>query len=539
MTKSPVGGPQFGLRLEILLNIAVVVLATVAWIGLLFLQLGEQAMLRVERAKDTQAVIGFQQMLQSLYAGGPSGRLVPQSRPGDLQVLMQDFALAQELSEGIIFDSDLQWAAYFQAGDQDIVSQTDARQVRATLDRPGDLRVEQTNPDDFFFDTARGHIVIYAPLTIGPEQAGVLKAVFGLSEVRQSITRARGQLVQFLVLEAGILIVFLSFLLYRTVISPVSRLQEQTRKIAAGEFPPPIRLSSRNELSELGESLNEMTASLQEKDRRLVQQLAQMERLNRELTDRQQELVQSEKMAGVGRLSSALAHEIGNPLAAVISYAGLLESRLSDDPESADLVRRSQRELDRIDALIHGLLDYARASREIPMTIAVQDVLRRTADLLKDQNQLGETYLALDLFATEDRIRADPHGLQQIFVNLAINALDAMQRRGRLAFSTRSGKGETVAGLRGWQPPLKPDFLDRQWIQVDIRDSGPGIPAEAMDRLFEPFFTTKDVGKGTGLGLAVVERLVRGYHGHVRAYNHPDGGAVFSMLLPLMGNGRD
>jgi signal transduction histidine kinase len=294
------------------------------------------------------------------------------------------------------------------------------------------------------------------------------------------------------VADIAIMVLFGRYLLTRLVTRPVEALVAATDGVARGEFARRAPEAATRELDHLATSVNRMT------DR---------------LLDAQGALVRAEKLASVGRLAAGVAHEVGNPLAAIGNYVEVLR-RKGADPA---IVEALERETDRIDGIVRSLLDYARprADRHEPVDLA--RLAHAAVELLQRQGVLRDLALTVDVAADTPSVPGDRSALEQVLVNLLLNAADAAGAGGRV----RLVVSRDAAGA----------------AELVVADSGPGVPPEDAARIFDPFFTTKDPGRGTGLGLAIVARTVEDHGGRIRVERAAEGGAAFALTLPADGGG--
>jgi two-component system, NtrC family, sensor kinase len=318
-------------------------------------------------------------------------------------------------------------------------------------------------------------------------------------------------LAAFIALSAGIVSLAGYTLFRQRLFRPIRTLKEGTELIASGDFDHRVVLDAAQELMVLTEALNRMASSLADYRTQTQQQLRNLEEANLALERAQDDLVRSARLASVGRLAAGIAHEVGNPLSAVIGYLDLIR-QMSDDPAAArDLVDRTSKEVDRIHRTIRDLLGYARPGTGSPTNIDVQRVIEDAFATVRYQPGFREVDVVREF---EPRVRpvfVENDKLHQVLVNLMLNAADAMEGKGRLI-------------IRLFDVPDE--------VQLEIEDSGPGLSREVEKHLFEPFFTTKDPGRGTGLGLATSQVLVERMGGQLGARNVPGGGALFSVHLP-------
>jgi len=327
------------------------------------------------------------------------------------------------------------------------------------------------------------------------------------------------------VVDVGIFIVFGRYLVTRHVLLPVERLMRAADAVAEGDLAARAPDAETRDFATLGERLNRMT------DR---------------LLDAQSQLVRTEKLASVGRLAAGLAHEIGNPLGAIGTYLEVARRR-GVDPE---VTTGMARELERIDRIVRGLLDYARPRDEVVQSLDVAVVAEAAFELIRAQGAFKRCVPRLDTERDLPRVRGRAHALEQALVNLLLNAVDASPADGAVVLGVRRWAFEpgqvALAPRRATDPgdsafprpargdlPSVPDLpAGTPGALVFVADAGTGVPREDRARVFEPFYTTKAPGRGTGLGLAIVARTVFDMGGLVWVDEAREGGAVFKLFLP-------
>lgn len=352
-----------------------------------------------------------------------------------------------------------------------------------------------------------------------------------------------------LLLAAVVLFVVLgNYLIEGWVLRPLAEMVSSAKSIAAGDVERRVPEEGPEEIAALARALNQLTDQLLQNQDRLAENIRSLDETNQRLSQAYSDLLQAEKMASLGHLAAGVAHEIGNPLGAVLGYLGL-QKRRGGDPE---LLEGMEREVRRIDRIVRGLLDYARPAGTATERMDVNASVRRIIELLRGQGWLGGVDVDLDLEDDLPRITADPHRIDQVFINLLRNAESAMDGKGTLSVRTRFERyqpTQTVAVRRSDDPPgvnyshlrrararsarsmreLKPQT---EVVRVTVVDSGPGIAPDILSSIFDPFFTTKDPGEGTGLGLAIVAGTVAELGGRIEASSPEDGGAVFNIWIP-------
>ena len=316
----------------------------------------------------------------------------------------------------------------------------------------------------------------------------------------------------------GLVIVFaLTYWLTRTTIHPLEEMVAATKRISAGDLDVTVNVASRDEIGELAGSFNEMLANLKRVNRELQDSALTLEAKVRQRTEElvsvQAQMARSEKLASVGRLAAGVAHSINNPLGGILSLAMLaLEDMPPDHPLQGDLDTIVKQTL-RCREVVKGLLDFSRQS-EVRMTRTdIDPIVDGTLALIGRQvtfDNINVVRLRQDGLPP---VLIDPGQLQEVIVNIVINAADAMEEHGELTVETAEDRpaGEIV---------------------IHITDTGKGIAPEMMPFLFEPFFTTKTVGKGTGLGLAIAHGVVTRAGGRIDVSSRP-GETTFTVRLPI------
>jgi two-component system, NtrC family, sensor kinase len=348
---------------------------------------------------------------------------------------------------------------------------------------------------------------------------------------------------------------FGAVLLRRRLFHPLNGLVHSVEAIADGDLARRLPDAEAEELARLSAAVNRMAETLITDRRKLTENIRSLDETNRLLTEARDAMIRAEKLASVGRLGAGIAHEVGNPLSAVMAYLGLVGRQV--DGTVLEMVRAAEREAQRIDRIVRGLLDFARTHETVSQPTDVNDVVRSTLELVRTQGHFNSLDLDSDLGDGQPLIiNGDPHQLQQVLVNLLVNAADAVEdvSEPRITVLTRKRR---VLGAQPHTParrksdPPGIDYSHRRrlarmprWpvgdpesetdhvVEIIVVDNGPGLPPELIDNVFEPFVTTKEPGKGTGLGLALCARLIEDMGGLIHAGNTDDGGAAFRVILP-------
>ena len=314
------------------------------------------------------------------------------------------------------------------------------------------------------------------------------------------------------------------FLFRRRILAPVEALADGARDLGKGRLDTRLPAGAANELGAVAESFNEMAAALERYRRQSDARLAELREANADLTQAREDLIFAEKMATIGRMAAGVAHEVGNPLASVIGFVELLQADL-DGELAEDLLPRIRAELDRIHRIIRDLLAYSRpdgaSQAELSPVdptpeVLIGEVVRAAADLVTVQPRFARVEFTVDLPGDLPLALVPGDRLQQVLLNLFVNAAEAMSGRGQIRVRSVQDLEAAGEGL----------------VTISVEDDGPGIDPRAGSNIYEPFFTTKEVGDGTGLGLAVSMRLVEKMGGRLRHRRDSATGACFHLSLP-------
>jgi signal transduction histidine kinase len=318
--------------------------------------------------------------------------------------------------------------------------------------------------------------------------------------------------------------VFTYFALTRLIVRPVDDLVAAADRVASGARTLRAPRTGARELLDLGASVRAMAEKLIAEEAALLVKIDELTETTTRLTETQAQLVRSERLASVGRLAAGLAHEIGNPLAALIGMQDLLIDGELPYESQRDFLQRMRRETERIHVVVRDLLDFARPEGPASQGLATagaesaSDVSRVAQDVLSlvgAQRSYRELRIGREI-EPGTRVALAPPRLTQVLLNIVLNAAAA------LAGSGRAGGRITIRA--------RP--LDARSVRIDVEDDGPGVAAQIRDRLFEPFATTKEVGDGTGLGLAVCRGLVESAGGQIGLDPSYGSGARFYVVLP-------
>jgi two-component system NtrC family sensor kinase len=292
-----------------------------------------------------------------------------------------------------------------------------------------------------------------------------------------------------------------SYFIAQRILIPINQLVSASKEIAQGNLDARVKILTSDELQYLGDSFNAMALALKKRDEQL-----------KEFTT--QRIMESERLALIGQLSANVAHELNNPLQGIVTYSHLLleddESRTSTKVSIEKIVGQANRCRD----IIRGLLDFSRQRKPDKTLSDLNTVLNDCVSLLENQALFHNIQIKENLQKDLPMLICDPSQIERVFLNMIINAAEAMDGNGQLTLTTRHAQND-------------------EFIEVEITDTGHGIHPEDREKIFDPFFTTKDVGHGTGLGLAISYGIIKAHQGDISVVSELEKGTSFIIKLPL------
>lgn len=304
-----------------------------------------------------------------------------------------------------------------------------------------------------------------------------------------------------------------------TIIKPLQGMVQATQRIAQGELNHRVAVDWRDEIGQLAESFNRMTENLKLANENLIQWSKTLERRveerTRELKEMQDYLVQSEKLASLGKMAAGIAHEINNPLTSILINTHLLLEKLEKLDKKDEFYENLSliaEETSRCTQIVRGLLEFARESKPQKTQTDINDLIEKTVLLLENKASFQNIRIVKQLKPDLPLILVDRAKIQQVFWNFMINACEAMPHGGQLTITTDLSENKKA-------------------IEIRFIDTGVGIPPEHINKIFDPFFTTKP--SGTGLGLAICYGIIQQHNGAIEVKSEPGRGTVFTLYLPL------
>ncbi len=362
------------------------------------------------------------------------------------------------------------------------------------------------------------YITAYEPIkNISGKIIGILYV--GMLE-KPYLDAANRLMLTFTVL-AVLCVLFLLVILYFStarIIKPLEKMAVATQEIAKGDLSHKVEIDSKDEIGRLADSFNQMTEHLREANKELIEWGTTLEKKvderTKELVEIQGHLIQSEKLASLGKLAAGIAHEINNPLGGILIYSYLILEETPKDNPHYDNLKKIVKETTRCKDIVKGLLEFARPKEPEMSLTDINDVIERSLSIVERQVLFQNITIKKEYSRGLPRTIADGAQLQQVFINMIINAAEAMKGNGALTIKSSLEQ-------------------DKQYLAIEFTDTGHGIREEDKKRLFEPFFTTKEVGKGTGLGLAISYGIIQKHNGAIIVSSQVGKGTTFKVRLPV------
>jgi len=345
------------------------------------------------------------------------------------------------------------------------------------------------------------YIAAYEPIKnmkgkiIGVLYVGILEEKF-MDMRNRAITWFLG-----IMLAGMIMALVISSFLAKGVLQPIKRLLSASHQWAKGDLEFRVETTRKDEIAELTETFNLMASSLKERDDKLKEHTSQ-------------QIMKSERLATLGQLAAGVAHEINNPLGAVLMYTHLALEDLDEKDVLRENLEKAAVEASRCKDIVKGLLDFARQTEPKVEEADVNETIEQTLAVVENQALFQNVKITKVICPSLPKVMMDVGQMQQVFTNIVLNAAEAMEGEGGLTVATRMAP-------------------DNEYIEIEFADTGCGIPLENREKIFDPFFTTKEVGHGTGLGLAVSHGVITRHKGTIELKSELGKGTSFIIRLPL------
>jgi signal transduction histidine kinase len=373
-----------------------------------------------------------------------------------------------------------------------------------------------------FFWPGKSSLLVSRPVVFSNSEVGASTAELSLASLYQSLRNSQRAFFVYFLINLTLFVLLGFFRLYRSIVRPIDQLVATAAEFRDDEQFAFLSEERDSEFNRLSRSLNQMLSRIKRDRAKLEETVISLEEANRGLRRAQQEIIRAEKLASVGRLSAGIAHEIGNPMGIIAGYLELLKQPGLAEEQRNDFIRRAEGEAGRVNTIIRQLLDFARPPREERQCeVAVHAVIEEVRELCAIQPLLAGVAISVEAGAVNDRVEGNVDQFKQVFLNLIINAADAINsqtgrnRAGTIIIRTANIEAAGISSL-----------------SIDIIDNGPGFAEAELANIFDPFYTTKEPGKGTGLGLSICFTIVESLGGSINAATSPEGGALVSLILP-------
>jgi two-component system, NtrC family, sensor kinase len=344
---------------------------------------------------------------------------------------------------------------------------------------------------------------------------GVLDVELSLQPIDERIRRTEVRTFYTAMASAVALVALIAFIVNRFLSRPLKALMEVSRHVADEESDIPIRIPTDDEFGTVAQFCTQLAQDLKRARSSLTQWGCRFEEMvcerTRNLQETQHQLIQSEKLASLGKLSAGIAHEINNPLTGILNLSQLLQDQFPPESEVHQDLKLIVRETIRCRSIVRGLLDFARQTAPQKTDVDINSSILQVLHMVTNQESFQNIQVETELDPAVPGVLADPDQLRQVFFNIVVNASEAMEGNGHLKILTR------------WEP-------GRSHITVHCIDDGPGVPEGTLNRLFDPFFTTKEMG--TGLGLAISYGIVNAHRGTLEVKSKPGEGCEVIITLP-------
>jgi len=541
------------LRAEIIINISLLMLAAILLIGFTTSKVNEQNMIQEKIINGEGMIQDFQSIIDFMAGDKKDFSLTTAFSKREIQDFVRIYTKERGIYDLVIVDRGLKVVTSRRT---DLVDKNYLNDFMKNSILSGQINYEIEKSGGFLSPYYK-KLIVYSPLWVRGKIAGGIQMEIPIADVMMYLLKSQRMILISMILDAIVLIVFGSFLLSRVLVKPLKDLVRLTQKISEGDFSERIEVSSKNETGQLILSFNRMLERLKENQENLDNYLKSLELANKKLKQAQEELVRTEKLASVGRFAAGVAHEVGNPLGAILGYTSILEKNGIDREESKDYLKRIEKEIERINRIVRELLDFARPSKFEIHDVEINKVVEHTLSLISYQKIFKNIETRLELQPSLPMIKGDESQLSQVLINILLNAIDAMPEGGILGIKTEDLliEGATDDPSQQFHPrrrrgdPIesdysrlrKPDPLStvlaifskgERLVRIRISDTGGGIEKENLERIFDPFFTTKEPDKGTGLGLSISLRIVESMGGKIRVESEVGKGSAFEIYLP-------
>ena len=545
---------NINLRAEVIINISLLMLAAIFLIGFTTSRANEKNILQAKIRNCENMVLDFQTIVEFILRAKGEWDLNSSSIRREIQDFIEIYGKDRSVYRLVITDQEQKVMA---AQPIEWIGKRDDHVLLKRAMETGSIHTEVEEEGGLLSSNYK-KLIIGSPLWIRGKMVGGILMEVSTEDVMRRLFDYQKMFLILIIIDSIVLIVFGSFLLSRVLVKPLKDLVRLTQKISDGDFNQTIEVPATNEIGQLITSFNRMTEHLKEKQKNIETHLESLELANKKLKEAQEELIRAEKLASIGRFAAGVAHEVGNPLGSILGYTSVLSREDTTREEARDYLKRIEKEIERINRIVKELLNFARPSRLDIQKIEINKVIEDALSLLSYQKSFKHIETRLFLKPHLPPIQGNESLLSQVFINIILNAVDAMPNGGVLGIETEDFvvRSEEKEDLRAPYFPRRKDdpqgmnyshlrtpnpfslFFSKfskgdRLIRVAITDTGVGIKEDDLEKIFDPFFTTKDPDKGTGLGLSISLRIIESLGGEVKVKSEEGKGTSFEIYFPV------
>ena len=475
----------------------------------------------------------------------PEGMVLRAAHPifderGDFQgalvggvLLNRDYAMVDKIKETVFHDEkyenlDMGFATIFQGGvriSTNVMTENSERAIGTVVSKEVYQQVIEEGRDwvGRAFVVNDWYLSSYVPIyNIDNDIIGMLYV--GILEAKYRDMRLYAMWVFLGITTLGMIVAFIiSFRMGHTIVNRIRILKQAAETIGTGDLDYRLPSSKPSDFGMLDEAFNDMVTSLRDRDERLKKAL--------------QQITQTERLVALGQMAAGVAHQMNNPLGGILLYSNLVLEELIEGSTPRENMEKIINQTNRCKEIVQNLLDFARTPSGKRVPLDINEVLLTSLSLVKDQSMFRRIEIETDFAGGLPEVYGDRSRLEQVFLNLFINAADSMAEGGHLTVTTKlisrfpSDREEDTEMERICL------LASPHTIKITISDTGKGIDKSYLPHIFEPFFTTKDAGQGTGLGLSIAYGIVRKHDGFVDVESIPGQGTTFFIFLPAKGDG--
>jgi len=544
---------NLGLRTEVIINISFLMLAAILLIGFTISNITERNIVQEKTRNGKRMIQDFQTIMDFISKEKKEFALNNPLVKKEIQDFVHLYLREKGFYELLIVDHQLNIIA---GKKSEWINRRSTDPLLRKAVQAGELSAEIEKSGSFLSADYK-KMKLYSPLWHQGTIVGGIQMEVPILDLMTNLLESKKIILITIISDAFVLIIFGSFLLSRVLVNPMKDLVRLTKRISDGDFSETIEVNNKNEIGQLMESFNRMIEKLKENQESLENYLESLESTNKQLKQAQEELIRTEKLASVGRFAAGVAHEVGNPLGAILGYTSILRKEGIGREESEDYMKRIEREIERINKIVRELLDFARPSKCEIHQVEVNKIIESALSLLSYQNNFKNIQTELNLQSDLPLIKGDESQLSQVLINIILNAIDAMTNGGALTIQTKTHIVENLNAdrlqrnypRRRKNDPNESDYSrmrkmdplavlfkkftegDRL-VKIRISDTGIGIKNEDLENVFDPFFTTKAPDKGTGLGLSISLRIVESLGGEIRVESEVGKGTTLEVYFP-------